>query len=178
MPGYHYKRKGYAYGSAPVGNPMGAQAGISQGSQQGESSGNKGDPSTDSSYGGTLSNGEGVNGGGLQSLSDVVGLYAKYSPTALAMRSLGFVRDAIEGLMGYEGTDATTPSNPNNPEGGGGGDILLAQQLQPIDPDQEYLDNITDPDQLRIIAMMQGQDYEPDEIRQYLEATSRDVGLV
>ena len=27
MPGYHYKRKGYAYGSAPVGNPMGAGLG-------------------------------------------------------------------------------------------------------------------------------------------------------
>ena len=52
-------RVGYAYGIGPVGNPMGAQAGVSQGSQEGESAGNKGDPSTDSPYGG------GPNDGGL-----------------------------------------------------------------------------------------------------------------
>ena len=123
--------------------------------------------------------------GGLSSLSDIVGLYSKYSPTALAMKSLGFLRDSIEGFFGYEGDPAAPPTgNPNNPEGGGGGDILLAQQpltnlpMQPMDPDQAYLDDITDPQQVRVIQFMEREGiYSPQQIRQYLDATARNVGL-
>ena len=183
MPGYHYKRKGLAYGgdSATGGHHAGGISGEGTGAQ-----GPAGGQSSQGNYGGgTSSNGESDSGGGLQSLSDIVGLYSKYSPTALAMRSLGVVKDAIEGFFGYEGGPAPAPTgNPNNPEGGGGGDILLAQQpltnfsMQPMDPDQAYLDGITDPQQVRVIQFMEREGiYSPQQIRQYLDATARDVGL-
>jgi len=127
------------------------------------------------------------DGGGLSSLSDIMGVVSKFSPTMMALRSLASLTDSIEGFFGYEGDPAAPPSNPNNPEGGGGPDILLAQQpltnfpmqpLQPMDPDKEYLSNLTDPYQVRVISMMENQDYTPKQIREYLEATARDVGLV
>ena len=82
MPGYHYKRKGLAYGgnTAIGGHHAGAVAGEGTGAQ-----GPAGGQSSQGNYGGgTSSNGESDSGGGLQSLSDIVGLYSKYSPTALA----------------------------------------------------------------------------------------------
>ena len=98
----------------------------------------------------------------------------------------GEERDMVR-FFGYEGDPAAPPTgNPNNPEGGGGPDILLAQQpltnfpmqpLQPMDPDKEYLSNLTDPYQVRVISMLENQDYTPKQIREYLEATARDVGL-
>ena len=115
---------------------------------------------------------------GLQSLADV---YSKYSPTALAMQALGFVRDAVEDFFGYEGGPAAAPTigNPNNPDGGGGPlPSLTTLPMQALDPNQDFIDNLTDPYQIRIAEMMEGQDYTPAEIREYIEATSSDVGLV
>ena len=141
MPGYHYKRKGLAYGgdSAIGGHHAGGISGEGTGAH-----GPAGGQSSQGNYGGgTSSNGESDSGGGLQSLSDIVGLYSKYSPTALAMKSLGFLRDSIEGFFGYEGDPAAPPSNPNNPEGGGGQDqrllanvdIPTVDQTQTISPE-------------------------------------------
>ena len=118
------------------------------------------------------------NNTGLQSIVDV---YSKYSPTALAMKALGYTIDAIEGFFGYEGGDPSTPTgNPNNPDGGGGGDrpLLTTLPMQALDPDQEFIDNLTDPYQVRIAQLMQKQEYTPSQIREYIEATSSDVGLV
>ena len=116
------------------------------------------------------------NNTGLQSIVDV---YSKYSPTALALRALGFLGDTIEGFFGYEGPDAEPTSNPNNQNGGGGPLPLLTDlPVQALDPDQEFIDNLTDPYQIRIAEMMEGQDYTPEQIREYIEATSSDVGLV
>ena len=50
--------------------------------------------------------------------------------------------------------------------------------MQALDPNQDFIDNLTDPYQIRIAEMMAGQDYTPAEIREYIEATSSDVGLV
>ena len=44
--------------------------------------------------------------------------------------------------------------------------------------DQEFIDNLTDPYQVRIAQLMQKQEYTPSQIREYIEATSSDVGLV
>ena len=188
MPGYHYKRKGFYEGG-------GGGLGIGPGSHsdQGQYGGPDGgghhanDPNQGfgPSYGAPDAPGsDSDNDGGLQSLSDIVSLYSRISPTMIALRSLSSLTDAIQGFFGYEGDPAAPPTgNPNNPEGGGGGDILLAQQpltnfpMQPMDPDQAYLDGVSDPHQVRVISMMENQDYTPKQIRQYLEATSRDVGL-
>ena len=50
--------------------------------------------------------------------------------------------------------------------------------MQALDPNQDFIDNLTDPYQIRIAEMMEGQDYTPEQIREYIEATSSDVGLV
>jgi hypothetical protein len=189
MPGYHYKRKGfYEGGGGGLGIGPGSHSDQGQYGGPGEHGGHHSDPNQGfgPSYGAPDAPGpDSDNGGGLSSLSDIVGLYSKYSPTALAMKSLGFLRDSIEGFFGYEGDPAAPPTgNPNNPEGGGGGDILLAQQpltnlpMQPMDPDQAYLDDITDPQQVRVIQFMEREGiYSPQQIRQYLDATARNVGL-
>ena len=120
--------------------------------------------------------------GGLSSLSDIMGVVSKISPTMIALRSLASLTDSIEGFFGYEGDPADPPID--NTQGGGGQDILLAQQpltdfpMQPMDPDQEYLSNITDPQQVRVIQFMEREGiYSPQQIRQYLDATARNVGL-
>jgi len=202
MPGYHYKRKGLYEGgpSDKAGFGFGnfGKQGSSAPGSLGKPGGSKPDPqpSAEEVYDVSpyLSVAEEAQeaafspdkgNGGLSSLSDIMGVVSKFSPTMMALRSLASLTDSIEGFFGYEGDPADPPID--NTQGGGGQDILLAQQpltnfpmqpLQPMDPDQEYLSNITDPQQVRVIQFMEREGiYSPQQIRQYLDATARNVGL-